>query len=61
MSSEEVIKLGDEYIQKYGHGIIPIKDERSKWELTGFRIMLEIEKEIGRKITEEEWADMSIR
>ena len=61
MTDEHIIELGEKYIQKHGYGIVPSKDERDRWKHTGFRIMLEIEKEIGRKITDKEWEDMSIR
>jgi len=61
MTDSTIIKLGDDYIRQHGYGLIPSQDEQSQWKRTGFRIMLEIEKEIGRKITEEEWESMSIR
>ncbi|MCL1995418.1 MAG: hypothetical protein FWG63_04345 [Defluviitaleaceae bacterium] len=37
------------------------KLNRESWKHTGIRFIPIIEKEIGRKITEKEWYDLSIR
>ena len=55
---QRIITEGEELIRKHGHGIIPSTDHR---DFTGFRYRLSIEAEIGRKITDNEWYNMSIR
>ena len=54
----DIIAKGEEHIRKYGHGIIPNKSHN---DLTGFRYILAIEAKLGRKITDSEWDNMSIR
>lgn len=56
--SEKIIAEGDAYVMEHGHGIVPPKNRN---DLTGFRHLLAIEARIGRKITESEWENMSIR
>ena len=54
----EIIAAGEEHILKHGHGIIP---PQNRYDLTGLRYILAIEAKLGRKITEYEWNNMSIR
>ena len=54
----KIIATGEKHIRKYGYGIVPSKNHN---DLTGFRYILAIEAKLGRKITENEWNNMSIR
>jgi len=51
-----LVRIGE----KLGPSTVPAK-ERSDWSLTGFRHILEVEKELERRLTDKEWYDMSIR
>lgn len=55
---DAIIAKGDAYVMKHGHGIVPPK---SRNELAGLRYIPSIEATIGRRITENEWENMSIR
>ena len=54
----EIIEKGEEHIRKYGYGVVPVKNRN---ELTGLRYIPAIEAKLGRKITDSEWENMSIR
>ncbi|MCL1950486.1 MAG: hypothetical protein FWF59_12210 [Turicibacter sp.] len=53
-----VIRAGEKIIQEQGHGVVPGVDRNS---LTGLRYVPIIEAQIGRRITDKEWEDLSIR
>jgi len=54
----EIIAKGEENIRKYGYGIIP---QQNRNDFAGLRHIPAIEAKLGRKITENEWDNMSIR
>lgn len=54
----EIITKGEENIHKYGYGIIPPKNRN---DFAGLRHIPAIEAKLGRKITDNEWENMSIR
>ena len=55
---EMILRVGEKVITEQGHGIVPEPETRN---LTGLRYIPIIERKLGRKITEKEWEDMSIR
>ena len=54
----EIIAKGEEHIRKYGYGILPPKNRN---DFAGLRYIPAIEAKLGRKITDYEWENMSIR
>jgi hypothetical protein len=54
----KIIATGEEHIRKHGHGMIPPKNRN---DLTGLRYIPVIEAKLGRRITNNEWNNMSIR
>jgi len=54
----EIIAKGEENIQKYGYGILPPTNRN---DFAGLRHIPAIEAKLGRKITDNEWENMSIR
>lgn len=60
-AKEVLKKLGEYYTKHHGYGIVPPESETDEWAYVGFREIAKIEERLGRKLTEKEWYDMSIR
>jgi len=59
--SEKTIKAAEEYIKRTGdYGLIPLSVDQMR-SLTGLRHKIAIEKKLGRRISDAEWENMSIR